>query len=60
LGFSREAAEDANTFCGTSSYMAPEILAKKTYDHNVDIWALGVLIFYLLFGYVPFRALNLE
>lgn len=35
--------------------MAPEIFKKLNYDNKVDIWALGVLIFYMLFGDFPFK-----
>jgi serine/threonine protein kinase len=59
LGFCREDDESVNTFCGTTNYMAPEIFEKKTYDLKVDIWALGVLIFSMLFGEFPFKGMNL-
>lgn len=45
-----------NTFCGTTCYMAPEIFQKTNYTYKVDIWALGVLIFYMLFGEFPFKS----
>ncbi|MCL4171052.1 UNVERIFIED_CONTAM: hypothetical protein GTU68_024878, partial [Idotea baltica] len=44
------------TFCGTLDYVAPEILAGKSYNHSVDIWSLGVLAFELLCGEPPFCA----
>ena len=56
LGFAREAEENAETFCGTTYYMAPEIYAKKKYDNKVDVWALGVLLFNMLFGGHPFKS----
>lgn len=34
--------------------MAPEILSGKGYSTYVDIWALGILLFEFLAGYVPF------
>lgn len=38
-------------FCGTPSYMAPELIRKQGYQGcKVDIWALGVLIYTMLFG----------
>lgn len=43
------------TMCGTIDYLAPEIVDSKDYDHKVDIWALGVLIYELLTGKPPFE-----
>lgn len=46
-------------FCGTPSYMAPELVRKSEYDgRQVDMWALGVLLFALLSGTFPFRGQN--
>ena len=42
------------TIIGTPNYMAPEIISGKGYSYSADLWALGVLIFELLVGYVPF------
>lgn len=39
--------------------MAPEILESVPYGQEVDIWSLGVLFFYLLFGEFPFKGINL-
>jgi serine/threonine protein kinase len=44
-------------FCGTPSYMAPEMLAKKDYKgSNIDVWTCGVAFYALLTGYLPFAA----
>lgn len=43
-------------FCGTPSYMAPEIVNKQEYTGPpADIWALGVLLYALLCGTFPFK-----
>ena len=42
------------TFCGTSTYCAPEILEHKPYDKRVDLWSLGVILHLMLFQKFPF------
>lgn len=46
------------TKCGTPSFVAPEILHGVPYNHLVDMWSAGVLIYMLLGGYPPFQAKN--
>lgn len=40
----------SNTVCGSSNYVAPEIIMMEPYDNKCDIWSLGVVIFALLSG----------
>ena len=49
------------TTCGTPGYMAPEIFKKTGHGKPVDMWAIGVITYFLLCGYTPFdRDSNLE
>jgi serine/threonine protein kinase len=41
-------------FMGTFLYMAPEMVTKMGHDKAVDWWAVGVTIYELMFGFVPF------
>ncbi|KAF8056969.1 kinase-like domain-containing protein [Lyophyllum atratum] len=40
--------------CGTPGYMAPEIFKKTGHGKPVDVWAMGVVTYFLLAGYTPF------
>jgi len=41
--------------CGTSSYVAPEVIQQVPYDTQVDMWSLGVIVYYVLTGSLPFN-----
>lgn len=57
LGFAKVAgAEPAqHTVTGTLLYAAPEILHEGIYAHSCDLWSVGVVLFYLISGVLPFE-----
>ncbi|KAJ3059902.1 hypothetical protein HDU98_004082 [Podochytrium sp. JEL0797] len=46
------------TACGTPGYVAPEVLRKRGYGKEVDLWSIGVIAYILLVGYPPFYDQN--
>ncbi|CAL8102439.1 unnamed protein product [Calicophoron daubneyi] len=58
FGFSKfvNPTDALTTFCGSPPYAAPELFVADSYiGPAVDLWALGVLIFYMVTGGLPFR-----
>ena len=45
---------------GTFSYVAPEVLQEKPYDFKVDLFAIGIITYLLVAGFLPFDDENSE
>ena len=48
----------ANSFVGTAEYVSPELLESKYCGKPGDIWAFGCLIYQMIAGKPPFKAVN--
>ena len=46
--------EKTFTMIGTPTYMAPQTLSGKGYSFSVDLWSLGIIIYEMMGGCVPF------
>ena len=56
FGFAISSRDKLKVYCGTPSYMLPEIVTKREYcGMEADVWAAGVSLYIILTGYLPFK-----
>ncbi|KAJ7935320.1 kinase-like domain-containing protein [Mycena leptocephala] len=55
FGFAKAVDTTTWTLCGTPDYLAPEVIGQQRYNKSVDWYALGILIYEMLFGLPPYH-----
>ncbi|CUM64032.1 uncharacterized protein PRCAT00001620001 [Priceomyces carsonii] len=61
FGLSKQVWEhNTKTPCGTVGYTAPEIVRDERYSKEVDMWAIGCVLYTLLCGFPPFYDESIE
>lgn len=58
FGISKIINDFTHTTIGTPHYMAPEVILGQGYSTSCDFWSLGVTIFEIFYGTVPFGKMN--
>jgi len=61
FGFARYfGSEDMmNTVCGTPLFMSPELFITRSYDYKSDYWSLGIIMYLIIVGSIPYNAKNM-
>ena len=46
--------EKTHTIIGTPNFIPPEVLLGKGYSYSCDYWSIGICIYYIYYGILPF------
>lgn len=46
--------DQKHTICGTIKYIAPETISGQNYNHTVDWWSLGIILYRMITGKLPY------
>ena len=61
LGTQVKPGQKLNLFCGTYPFSAPEVLLSRPYDGpKIDVWTLGVVLYFMVTGKIPFDACSIK
>ena len=60
FGFSKEISinPERGTACGSPAFVAPEVIKREEYSYAADIWSVGIILYLMATGQLPFRDSN--
>lgn len=53
--YNQENLRNLKSKVGSPYYIAPEILVSDHYGFECDIWSLGIILYIMVSGYLPFN-----
>ena len=60
FGLAMQGKSKMKKVCGTSFFMAPEIINQQPYTKSCDVWSLGVVLYLMISGNLPFMATSIR
>lgn len=52
--------EKCTLMVGSIAYLSPEIVNKRPYEYKTDVWSMGIALYTLLTGKLPFLGESVE